>query len=179
MTLKEWTALGYDEGTWHHRQLLFETVKKHMPFKTLLDVGCAHGPDLAILNAELPDVACSGFDITEGDIEDGKVRVPNSKLWVADIREELPKIPSKSYDVVLTNGVMMYMDSKCLRDVVRIARKSVILSERDPGEEGDRQIYKYLTEDMGLSVAVTKITREVRDSWKENGYIYEISPLPE
>lgn len=141
-----------------------------MPFETLLDVGCAHGPDLALIQ-EL-GVKCSGFDITEIDVAAGKERLPDCNLWVADIREELPKIPDNSYDVVLTNGVMMYMDSRCLRDVIRIARKAVVLSERDPGEE--RQIYKYLTEDMELKVKTTKISQEVRDSWKQDGFIYEV-----
>ena len=170
MNKKDWLALGYDGGTWHHRQLLVETLKKHLPFKTLLDVGCAHGPDLAIINADMPDVECSGFDITKGDIEDGQERLPNSKLWVADIREELPKIPDNSYDVVLSNGVMMYCERPLMKELLRIARKSVVLSERDTGGH----MINYLQGELGTDPTITKITQDIRDSWKEDGFIYEI-----
>ena len=169
--MKEWIALGYDEGTLKHRQLLIDIVKTHLPFETLLDVGCAHAPDLALISAEMPHLELSGFDITALDVEDGKKRVPNANLWVADIREELYKIPSKSYDIVLTNGVMMYMEKYLIKELLRIAKKSVIMSERTPGEH----YTLYLKEECRVLPTVTKVTKDVRDSWSMDGFIYEVT----
>ena len=171
MTKKAWVALGYDEGTWKHRKLLLETLKKHLPFDSLLDVGCAHGPDLALIHSAMPQIALSGFDITKEDVADGKTRIPLANLWVADIREELPRTPDKSYDVVFTNGVMMYQDKPLLKELLRIAKKTVFMSERTPGEH----FTQYLQEECGITPKVTRITKDIRDSWGDDGFIYEIT----
>jgi hypothetical protein len=108
--------------------------------------------------------------MTEIDIEAGIGRLPNSRLYKADIREELHKIPSNSYDVVLSNGVMMYCERPLMKELLRIARKTVVLSERDTGGH----MINYLQGELGANLKVTKITGDIRDSWKEDGFIYEI-----
>lgn len=164
---EEWLALGYDQGTYKHRVVLLDIIQKHS-FETLLDVGTATGPDLALLRVADPTKTLKGFDQDPKNVRQAKES--GLDVYEADLYLELPKIADKSFDVVLSNGVMMYVEHKCIKELVRIARKAVILSEKDP----DGKILDYIQNDLGLAVTTTKITEEVRDSWKQDGYIYEI-----
>ncbi len=166
--MRKWLKLGYDQSTLQHRIVLRDIIFKH-DFKTLLDVGAASGPDMALLRLADPSKILKGFDQAPENVQQAVER--GLDVHQADLYYELPKMPDKSFDIVLSNGVMMYVERKCIKELVRIARNAVILSERDY----DGGILKYIQDELGLAVKVTKITEETRDSWKENGYIYEIT----
>ena len=164
--------MGYDIGTLKHRELLIETVERYFPFESILDVGCATGPDLALIEMVMPTTRRMGFDLDPKNINEAKNKI-NAELRQGDLREELKEIPDKSFDVVFSNGVIMYTSPKYAKEMLRIAKKGVILSERDPGQEEDRKISNYI-KTLGKKIFETRITEEIRDSWKTDGYIYEI-----
>ena len=167
---QEWINKGFDASTLKHRLVLVEAVEKYAPFETILDIGCATGPDVVLYEMAFPKSDIHAFDSTEGDIEIGKKLVTRSILETKDLRQYLKDIPSLSYDIVVSNGVMMYYEPHRIADLLRIAKKAVILSERDP--------YKFNILDYLKAIrhepVVTKIDASIRPSWAENGFIYEI-----
>lgn len=161
-----WLSLGFDFTTLPHRELLMEKITKHNP-TSVLDVGCATGPDLALLKVLLPNTYLQGIDKEPQNIEEAS-RL-DVDLVEANLIEALPQIRSKSFDVVFTNGVMMYNDRHWIKELLRIAKKAVVLSERFPTDEQEQYMVA-----LGYQPTKTKITQEIRDSWKTNGYIYEL-----
>lgn len=165
--MTEWLQMGFDPGTLKHRKLVLEKVAKYEP-SSLLDVGCATGPDIALLKLKYPDIEITGFDLDPVNVE--QAQHLDALVYQGDVYDELPGIPDKKHDVVLSNGVMMYVERKCIRELIRIAKKAVILSERDP----DQNILHYIREEIHIEPIITKVTEATRDSWKNDGYIYEL-----
>ena len=167
--IQKFDEMGYDMGTLKHRELLIEKLQNHFPFDTLLDVGCATGPDIALINMVFPTVEVIGFDKDPVNILQAREKNLAAKLSVGDLRYVLSTYPDKSIDVVLTNGVIMYHEKENIDQLLRIARKAVVMSEKTPGEH-----YTLFLKEKGITPTVTKITREIRQPWEEDGFIYEI-----
>ena len=170
-----WLSKGYDPSTFLHRDLLVSIVAKHAQFETLIDVGCSTGPDLALYELVFPNAKLTGFDVNAGDVEIARGKLASdftTKVYHADLRQHLLELPDKSFDIVVSNGVMMYNDSQLLKELPRIAKRAVILSERDQYKGG--RIAGYL-EECNIPFKATKITKEIRHSWADDGYIYEIT----
>ena|SRR3990167_2806789 len=169
----EWLSKGYDSSTLDHRKLLVEKIAKYRPFYSLLDVGCSTGPDLALYEEAFPDTGLTGFDLGTGDIEIAKKLLASDTtiLYAKDLREHLKEIPQKQFDIVVSNGVMMYHDMKYIDELLRITKKAVIMSEKDPYK--GRSISEYLKSN-GIRYETTKIDRGTRHSWADDGFIYEI-----
>lgn len=170
MTIEEFTKQGYDHTTYKHRSLLVDILKQHQPFDSLLDVGCGNGTDLVLIHHALPKVELTGFDVSPENIQEADSRGLPATLYQADLQAKLKEIPNKSFDIVFTNGVMMYNPKEFLRELPRIARKAIILSEHDP----DQNMLNYIENEMERPVKVTKVTEDIRSSWVNKGYIYEI-----
>ena len=161
-----WLAQGFDSGTLEHRKQLLGVVVAYMPFETLLDVGCATGPDLFLYSLAFPNAKLTGIEIDQDNVKQAK---GSFKIIQSDLRDELPKTPDKSYDIVTSNGVMMYHDFKYINDLIRIAKKAVIMSERNPYK--NRSIGEYLKNNQ-IQCIITRVTG--RDSWRDDGFIYNI-----
>lgn len=164
--MKEWLEMGFDPSTLRHRELLAEKILAYKP-RSVLDVGCASGPDLYLLNFIDPSLELYGIELDGGDANKaGEFFM----VIQGDLRDILPTIPKKSVDVVFSNGVIMYTEPKWIKEMMRIARKAVILSEKEPynGLQFSEEYAKEIT-------SVTHITGDIRHSWKNDGHIYEIA----
>lgn len=164
----KWLAMGYDPETFKHRELLNGIIEQYFPFESLLDVGSATGPDMALVGLVMPSTKRVGFDKAIENVEQAQANGLN--VTQADLTTHLAEIPDKSYDIVLSNGVMMYNDRKYLADLIRIAKNAVILSER-----GETFMYTIPLKELGYEPRITKVTEDIRPSWKEDGFIYEIA----
>lgn len=165
-----WLDKGYDPITFLHRQLLIEKINKYAPFQTLLDVGCGHGPDLALLEVLYPHAVMLGVDLIAQDVTYATQKLRRAKIVEGDIRDVLPSLLDKSFDIVFSNGVIMYNDAHLIKHMLRVAKKAVILSERSPLN----QYAHYLRQEMDIEPIVTKIEEPIRHSWRDDGFIYEI-----
>ena len=164
-----WKDKGFDVSTLKHREVLLEKVASYNP-ESILDVGCATGPDVCLYEMAMPNVNIHAFDSTEGDIEIAKKLLTRSTFETKDLRKYLKDIPSLSYDVVVSNGVMMYYEPHEIVNLLRIAKKAVIMSEKDPYTFN---ILEYLRA-IRHEPIITKIDASIRPSWAENGFIYEV-----
>ncbi|MCL5318532.1 MAG: class I SAM-dependent methyltransferase [Thaumarchaeota archaeon] len=120
-----------------HRELILKRVSGYAPFESLLEVGCGSGPNLLLLAKAFPDAAFRGVDINPNFVKAGNKwvkenGVSNVSLLVGKA-DDLVGFPDKSFDIVLTDAVLIYVGPdkirKVLADAVRIARRAVILVE--------------------------------------------------
>ena len=136
---KEWTK-GYisDETIQHpHRKFLIEKISKYYPFDTVLEIGCASGPNLYILAKKFPEGKIYGIDISKRAIEEGKKyfgkgKIKNVFLHAGGIKI-LKDFQDKSADIVFTDAVLIYFDKHkieiAIKEILRVARKAVIFFE--------------------------------------------------
>lgn len=74
---------------------------------TSCDIGCGSGREVAWLNAN--DFVTEGFEASEGLLAEARRRYPRLKFSRAEL-PELKAIPSRSFDNVLCETVIMHLD---------------------------------------------------------------------
>lgn len=130
-------AQNISEGYWNsighpHRKMIIDAVSS-IGAESVLEVGCASGPNImAIRDAlSIPDDKLAGIDVNEGFIEHARKYLPGVFYEVGSVTA-LP-FENKTFDVVLTDAVLMYVDKenikKAIREIERVAKKGIIFSE--------------------------------------------------
>ncbi|HXF44200.1 MAG TPA: class I SAM-dependent methyltransferase [Candidatus Paceibacterota bacterium] len=172
-----------------HRKILIEKIIKYSP-TSVLEVGCASGPNLVLLAQKLPQAKLEGIDISPSAIETGRrylelQKIKNVRLAVGNILN-LKKFADKSFDVVFTDAVLIYVDKNkienVLKEMVRVARKAVVLNEWLTDSEKSAYVghwahnYKNLFKKImpNAEFALTKVKPDVwAGDWATYGYIIE------
>ena len=146
LTDKEWaTRHVYDENWieayWNsrdhpHRTFLAEKIGKFSPLRSILEIGCASGPNLYNIARKFPDADLRGIDINPMAVQKGnewlrQEGISNVKLEVGRV-QELSKFADKSFDVVFTDAVLIYISpseiEEAVKEILRISR-AVVLCE--------------------------------------------------
>ncbi len=201
---KEGDSLG--EGYWDsighpHRSFLVERIAAFSPISSVLEIGCASGPNLYLLAKRFPESEIMGIDIRPHAVQDGnegfaREGITNVKLSVGRA-EDLSQFKDKSVDVVFTDAILIYVRRaailRVIKQMLRIPRKRTALVECHDFERqlGDRQglgvfnrglwIRDYMTLLKQFvpeeQIRVTKITKEVwpDDGWGKNGAVIEVT----
>ena len=198
---KEWSAREYDrfylDSVNHpHRDLLLSMISKYSP-ASVLEIGCNSGPNLFRIAKVFPNAKLRGIDINSQAIEVGRrmfaeTGIANVELGTGKA-DELDVFRDKSYDIVLTDAVLIYVGKDKIdtvaREMVRIAKKAIVLVEyHDPaaGSEGSFIMKKgYWARNYAAlfgslkgvaEVRLTKITREIWDDdyWSTYGHVVEV-----
>lgn len=145
LTDKEWaTRHLYEgeewiEGYWNsrdhpHRSFLVEKICKYYPIHSALEIGCASGPNLFHIAKRFPDAEIRGIDINPMAVQKGnewfrQEDISNVKLEVGKA-QDLSRFADKSFDVVFTDAVLIYVSPKEIKQVakemLRIGRVSVL-----------------------------------------------------
>lgn len=172
-----------------HRKLLIEKILKYSP-ASVLEVGCASGPNLILLAQKLPQAKLEGIDISLNAVQTGRKylklqNIRNVKLEIGNVLN-LKKFADKSFDVVFTDAVLIYVDKNkienVLKELTRVAKKTVILNEWLTGEEKSTYVghwahnYEIFFKKIvpNAEVILTKITPDIwTGDWEEYGYIIE------
>lgn len=114
-----------------HRDLIIRALAKS-PFQTLVEVGCASGPNLYRIAKAFPHVRLGGSDVSEDALETARQYLPPQTVFDVTGADEL-YFPDKSADVVLTDMCLIYLGKrrfrKALREIKRVASKRVIFVE--------------------------------------------------
>jgi ubiquinone/menaquinone biosynthesis C-methylase UbiE len=128
-----------------YRQLLCERISANAPFSKVLELGCAEGPNLYLLARKFPNASFVGVNINPEAIRKGKVffkqqGISNVSLFVGKA-DQLQRFPDKSFDIVFTRGMLVYIGRDKIRKVAteiqRVARKAIILVELHSEREND------------------------------------------
>lgn len=134
-----------------HRILLLEKIKNFQPFLSVLEIGCGWGPNLILLAKQFPKAEIKGIDINPLSVEEGnkylkKEGISNVELLVGKA-DELQAIPDKSFDIVFTDALLIYIGPdkimKVVKEMIRITRRALILIEWHSFEPSPKVSYAF------------------------------------
>ena len=175
-----------------HRKLLVEKISSFFPFNSVLEVGCASGPNLYLLAKKFPEVKLYGIDISSKAIQDGQKWFPEKGVKNVFLScgktNNLKKFPSKSIDVCFSDAVLIYSPpsqiEKSLKEMLRVSKKAIILNEWHSDSPKSIYIdhwvhnYKLLLGKFLPSKKINfiKLSEDVwGGDWARYGYIIEIT----
>lgn len=193
----DWHSKGHDwiEGYWEsishpHRQLLVEAVAKFKP-KSILEIGCACGPNLYLLAKRFPEATIWGIDINRQAIDYGQERFYKAgmkNVWLCVGRADSLLFAENTFDVVFTDATLIYIGPDKIQDVMgrmlNIAKKGLVLVERHRHLGGCDSVYRdglwqrdYVKLLHALSptvgVSVSKIPNGIWPEWADGGAVIE------
>jgi len=132
LTDKEWSTRHLYEEDWiesywrsrdhPHRSFLVERISKFFP-NSVLEIGCACGPNLYHIAKKFPNAEVKGIDINPMAVQKGngwfkEEGIFNVKLEVGSA-QELKQFADKSFDVVFTDAVLIYISPEDIKQVVK------------------------------------------------------------
>ncbi|MDD1771118.1 MAG: class I SAM-dependent methyltransferase [Methanomassiliicoccales archaeon] len=185
---KEWQEKGVDSFYWKsvdhpHRDLLVQSISSYQP-SSVLEIGCNTGPNLFRLAQALPGAKLVGIDVSKAAIEEGKRLFEERHLQV-ELRvgkaEDLSEFPDQSFDVVFTDAVLIYVDSKdidrVLDEMIRVARRAIVMIEFNDDRASPKGSFLYkkgywkrdyagLLKAKGQDEGVS-ITKLTKDQWND------------
>lgn len=105
-----------------HRFFSVERICKFSP-NSVLEIGCACGPNLYHIAKKLPDAEVRGLDINPIAVQRGnellkREGISNVKLEVGKA-QELKQFADQSFDVVFTDAVLIYIAPDEIKQVVK------------------------------------------------------------
>lgn len=153
-------------------------------FLNVLEVGSQWGENLVAIREDFPSVKLVGIDIDKETTDEAK-KVTGLDLRLGNILDG--NFQDKEFDVVFTEALFCMLEpnqvDRALKEVIRIARKYIVLVELKTSElvgmvYGGRTGANWveLFKKYGLEAKQTKIHSKNWEAnpWKENGYIYEV-----
>lgn len=152
---REWRIKGPDSTYWEsrnhpHRNLLADKISSFQPI-SILEIGCNTGPNLYRLALRLPEARLVGIDVSKAAIDQGKKLFSEADMHTVELEVgragSLDGFQDESFDVVFTDAVLIYIGADNIqavaREMVRLARKAIVLVEfNDPGS-GPRGTFIY------------------------------------
>ena len=127
-----------------HRLIIAETLK-HIPWFSLIEVGCGAGANLVTIVKTLPGRQVGGVDINSDAIEYAQKVFTNGLFKVNKADDVL--LSDKSVDVILSDMCMIYVTpnliGKHLNEFKRLARSYVVLCEFHSDSWWNRFVLKW------------------------------------
>jgi len=174
-----------------HRKFLTEKISNYYPFNSVLEIGCASGPNLYLLAKKFPTVKFYGIDISKNAVKIGqeffrKENINNVFLNFGKA-DKLKKFQDKSIDIIFTDATLIYLApdkiNKVIKEILRISKKVIILNEWN--SDSPRSFYnghwvhnykslftKFISEEK---IKLTKLPQGLwSGSWLKYGYIIEV-----
>ena len=170
-----------------HRDVILKGLQTFGEIESVLEIGCNTGPNLKRIHEAYPNLRLAGIDVNSMTIKEAKKQVPTASFYVADVTRDLRLFEDKSFDIILTDAVLIYVGMNEIRNVIneidRIARSGVMLLEwghhnTEPGLVIDyhwARNYSNIFLKKGFHCLTYKINEKEWPSsktWKRNGYLY-------
>jgi 2-polyprenyl-3-methyl-5-hydroxy-6-metoxy-1,4-benzoquinol methylase len=115
-------------GPVHRRQTeaLLKLIAK-LKVRTVLDVGCGAGDNLAALKHAMPQLELSGVDVSPEALALAAQRVPDASLRELDVQRDNLK---QTFDMVMAIQVMEHLadDTAALRNMALMAKQWVLVT---------------------------------------------------
>lgn len=109
-------------------EIIIKMFKEEKP-KSVFEIGCANGGLLAQLVEHFPDLVVGGMDIMKSDLAIAKKKFPtySDNFLFHNVLEPWP-IADKSYDIVFSVGVLMYIFEAVpvIQEMFRVGKKVII-----------------------------------------------------
>lgn len=128
-----------------HRNFLVEQIIALNPISSVLEFGCGYGANLYLLSRKLPQAQLTGIDINPLSVSEGNNWLAQQGALNVELitgkSDTLGKFSDKSYDIVLTDAVLIYIGpdkiKKVISEFLRIASKAVIFLELNSESTSD------------------------------------------
>jgi ubiquinone/menaquinone biosynthesis C-methylase UbiE len=132
-TVKEY----WDNRSIENKKYLAERLAAFSPIKSVLEIGCASGPNLYVIAKKYPEAKIAGLDINTEAVAYGNAQLAkegiNNVTLLAGKADELDRFPPHSFDIVFTNACLIYIGPDKIKDVIqgmlRIVHKGLVLLE--------------------------------------------------
>jgi ubiquinone/menaquinone biosynthesis C-methylase UbiE len=115
-----------------HRAVVIGALRE-FPWRSLVEIGCASGPNLIAIKKAFPRADLGGVDINEDAIATAEATFRDLGFFFEVGDAEDIMMSDDSADVVLTDMTLMYLGragvKRALSEILRIARKRVVLVE--------------------------------------------------
>jgi len=120
---EEWVESYWRSRDHPHRSFLVEKICKYSPIRSVLEIGCASGPNLYNIARKFPDAEIRGIDINPVAVQKGnewfrREGISNVRLEVGKA-QELGRFANRSFDVVFTDAVLIYVPPKEIKEVAK------------------------------------------------------------
>jgi SAM-dependent methyltransferase len=131
---EDWIESYWKSRDHPHRSFLVERICKFSPLRSILEIGCASGPNLYNIAMKFPDAKIRGVDINPVAVQKGnewlkKEGISNVKLEVGRA-QELGRFADKSFDVVFTDATLIYISpveiKQVIKEMLRLSRVLVL-----------------------------------------------------
>lgn len=126
----DWKTSYFDTHDHPHRELIVRLLKT-IPFKSLLEVGCASGPNLYKIRQNFPHAELGGVDVSEAAVHEGRKHLPGVSLEVGSADDIF--FSDKSTDVLLTDMALIYVGpmniDKSIKEIKRVTRSYAMFVE--------------------------------------------------
>jgi ubiquinone/menaquinone biosynthesis C-methylase UbiE len=179
--------LDLNADTHPHRKFLLNKLTHLNLINSILEVGCANGINLRMINKKIPGIELEGFDINKKALSEGvnilkRKNITNIRLKHQSAKN-LGSYDTGQFEVVLCDAVLMYIGpnniKQVLKEIVRISKKSVIICEQHTNGNSfydDKWIHNYdvlLKNISGIqSVIFHSISDDIwRGDWSKYGKI--------
>tara|TARA_B100001142_G_scaffold296600_1_gene318397 strand:+ start:585 stop:1271 length:687 start_codon:yes stop_codon:yes gene_type:complete len=153
----KWTKTSLTSLDLLHRNQLTLSIASLKNNDSILEIGCAAGPNLRLLREKLPNSNLFGIDINNqaireaqkyfGSMNDNKVFLSSRQAHHLDIFED------KNFDVVFSQAVMVCIPpptfNRTIEQILRVTKKTIIFNEyhKDGAVDGffdqGRWVYDY------------------------------------
>lgn len=169
-----------------HRRFLIDKISNHTPFESVLEIGCASGPNLSLLANRFPSAKLYGIDISNKAIKEGRRYFENNNnIYLNQEKAESLDFQDKSVDIVFTDAVLIYSGpdkiSLVIKEMRRVAKKAIVLFElhhdRQDPIYNDNWIHNYrlLFNVPENKIKVSKIPHGIwKGDWEKLGHVIEV-----
>ncbi len=163
-----WTGTWGDQQRFgpvhrHQREQLIKLIAK-LNVRTILDVGCGSGDNLAAIVQAIPGAIVSGTDLSTQALSMAAQRVPKGTFQPLDAEKERL---NEQFDLVLCNQVIEHLvdDIAALRNIARMSKRWVLVATiRGRMRPSERHIGHYRNySDAELRAKAEAVNLEVVD----------------
>ncbi|MBA4320653.1 MAG: hypothetical protein C0412_19850 [Flavobacterium sp.] len=175
-----------------HRKFLIDIISKYYSFDTVLEIGCASGPNLYLLAKKFPETKFYGIDISKKAIKIGrdffKKENTNNVFLETGKAENLKRFQDKNIDIIFTDATLIYEGPDkidlAVKEIFRVAKKVIILCEQHSDSTSsfykDHWIHNYRSLFSNFipeeKIKITKLSVDIWDGdWGKLGYIIEVN----
>jgi len=113
--------------------MIANIVARNKHIKSVLELGCSVGGVLREIQLVRPDIKLSGIDVSSNAIGIGLKKNKDIDMRVHDINKIGGLFAPNSFDLVITSGVMIYLNPRksagVIKNIASIAKHNVISIE--------------------------------------------------
>ena len=134
---KSWTKISLGSKDLPHRDQLISSITSFDNVQSVLEIGCAAGPNLRRLREKLPSAQLVGIDINKqairtannyfSSVNDDKVKL------LARRADQLADLPDNNFNVVFSQAVLVCIPpssiNQVIADMIRLSSDGIVLNE--------------------------------------------------